>query len=226
VLGRTQVARTLASTLGRRLRLGVKSPVANRIKRDTTDELRARPLSGLLSRYGVDMDWGLIVTAIATSAVASAVIAITQAMSARRSERDAVDARNESRSARDESVRLAGEANAAFRRSADATEKLAALEEEKSKPPIWSGPRHVTGDLYQMVNTSGRSIVVDRIEIEPDEAAQWFSWEANGKAEFAYGDSFDFMTTRKIHPRVRRIDIHWRYADEVDGDASVFVIPF
>lgn len=161
----------------------------------------------------------------ALAAFAAAIVAIVQARSARRSELDAIDARNEARAARDESARLAGEANTEFRRSADATERLAAMEEERSKPPIWSGPRYVSGDLYQMVNTSGRSIVIGRIEIDPEEAAEWFSWEGNGKPSYDFGDSFDFMTPKKVYPRVRRIDIHWRYADSVDEHLNVFIVP-
>ncbi|WP_279432157.1 tyrosine-type recombinase/integrase [Labedella populi] len=86
--------------------------------------------------------------------------------------REAATARNESREARDESVRLATEANEAFRRQAVAQERANALKEAELASPTWSAPRHVSGDLYSVINSSGRTIFIDSLDVEPDEAVK------------------------------------------------------
>lgn len=69
-------------------------------------------------------------------------------------------ARDEAKVSAEESARLAGEANAAFIRQAEAQEEANRLKIAENTPPDWSGPSWVSGDLYRVVNTSKRTITV------------------------------------------------------------------
>lgn len=80
------------------------------------------------------MDWGLLIATVASIA-AVAIVAVVQARAARTSELAAVRARDESQKARDESVCLAKEANAAFIRQAEAQEKANAPRSFRAAEP-------------------------------------------------------------------------------------------
>lgn len=98
---------------------------------------------------------GLIVAAVAAlAAVAGAVVAISQASNARQDRRDAETARDASREARDEAIRLAGEANEAFKRQAVAQERSNEIEEAKlPRHAISFESVHVRGDTWAIVCT-------------------------------------------------------------------------
>jgi hypothetical protein len=81
-------------------------------------------LAALIVAFGV-----LVVSGVAAAA------AVVQAKAAAVSRREADKALTEARSARDESVRLAGLATTAFIRQAEAQEKSNALKEEEMRPP-------------------------------------------------------------------------------------------
>jgi hypothetical protein len=172
------------------------------------------------------MDWAmLVVTALATfAAVASAVVAIVQARSAKASEADAVIARNEAREARDESARLASEANAAFIRQAAAQERANALKEEELRPPVWSNPRHISGDLYSMANSSGRTLKVERMDVEPDGTEALIRVRGNEDGVYEVGDSFDFMVMRRLSIRPRKLTLCWRFVDEPASELNKFIV--
>jgi hypothetical protein len=172
------------------------------------------------------MDWAMLrVTAVASvAAVASAIVAVVQARAAKASERDAVDARNESRAARDESVRLASEANAAFVRQAEAQEQANALREAAMRPPVWSGPRWISGDMYALTNSSGRTVEVATIEVEPDEAEKWVRVYGPEDGIYKYGDSLEFMASNAWGIRAQKLTLHWRYEDEPDDAVRAFIV--
>lgn len=98
---------------------------------------------------------GLVVAAIAAlAAVVGAVVAISQAANARQDRRDAETARDASREARDDAIRLAGEANEAFKRQAVAQERANEIEEAKlPKHAISFEIVPVQGDTWAIVCT-------------------------------------------------------------------------
>jgi|GEM_PF-2578195 len=169
----------------------------------------------------------LIATALGSvAAVAAAIVAIVQAARARSSQRDADDARSEAEAARDESVRLASVATAAFIRQADAQEKANALKEAEMTAPAWSGPRWVSGDIYRFVNTSGRTLKLITIDVEPEGAEKFVHLTAgNQNAIYTIGQSFDLMYSHKNPVSPRGIGINWRYEDEPDSEPNQFIIP-
>lgn len=174
------------------------------------------------------MDLGLLIaTALGTvAAIVAAVVAVVQAARAKSSEQDAVKARIDAEMARDESARLAGLATAAFIRSADAQEQSNALKEAEMKDPLWTGPRWVSGDVHRITNTSGRTVKLESIEVEPEEAERWVSITAGtADAVYKFGHSFDVMYTNKAPVSPRGLTIIWRYEDEPDGEPNHFIMP-
>lgn len=166
-----------------------------------------------------------VVSVVATlAAIASAWVAIVQARSAKASEGDAVLARNEARIARDESERLAGVANAAFIRQAEAQEKANALREAELIPPTWT-VRFISGQLYAGTNTSGRSLVVDRFEVDPDGTERWVRVTGTESGIYTPGDSFKFVSARMMGQNPQKLTVFYRFQDEPDDDESRFIIP-
>ena len=122
---------------------------------------------------------GLIVAVVAAlGGVAAAIFAGSQARSARLDRKDAENARNESQAARDEAVRLAGEANDAFKRQAEALERSNELEEAKRpKPRVNWQPRMGAGRdsriLVNEGNIEARNVVgTGNIGLHVDEDTQ------------------------------------------------------
>jgi len=173
------------------------------------------------------MDFGVIWTAVGSiAAVAAAVVAIVQAASARASKRDAAKSLQAAENARDESVRLAGLATAAFIRQADAQEKANVLKEAEMTPPTWTGPRWVQGDMYRFTNTSGRSVKLETIGFDPDEASSGVRLLAASDGG-VYGDkqSFDLMYRRDVPLSPRGFILTWRYLNEPDGEPKTSTLP-
>jgi hypothetical protein len=173
------------------------------------------------------MDWAtLVITGLATlAAVASALVAAVQARAAKRSDRDAAAARDEARVARDESARLAAKATTAFERQAEAQEHANALKERELAPPNWTGPRHVSGDLYAITNSSGRTVHVSRVEVTPDEAEQFFRLYGREDGVYEFGDSIEYMPGRTMGVRPQKMTMFWHFADEAEDDLRQFIIP-
>lgn len=167
----------------------------------------------------------LLVSAVATlAAVASAVVAVAQARSARQSESDARVARDQAQVAERETLELSRVATAAFIRQAEAQEAANRLREEERKPPAWGAPRHVSGDLFQVVNTSGRSVTVEQWDVEPEQAESLVQVRTDSLV-FAYGDSFDYLYSRRLGIRPRKLIVKWRFTDDPGGMISEFIIP-
>ncbi|KZE91945.1 hypothetical protein [Microbacterium sp. TNHR37B] len=128
------------------------------------------------------------------------------------------DPRHEARLARDESARLAGEANAAFVRQAEAQEHANRLKEKELTPPDWAAA-HVQGAPFRATNTSERPLVVESIDVQPSTIADRVTIETSHQdGRYAYGDSFDFLVVQGFGGGVEKISIRYRYEsdDEVN----------
>lgn len=168
--------------------------------------------------------WIVVVTAVASlAAVASAVVAVVEARSARRSETDAVAARDQAQAAERETLELSRVATAAFIRQAEAQERANRMREDELKPSDWVGPRHLDGDMYRVVNTSGRTVVVEQWDIDPEKAEPMIHFYSDGMT-FEYGQSFDFMYSERMGLSVKRVTIVYRFADEMEGLARRFLL--
>lgn len=173
------------------------------------------------------MDWVLVVFSGAASlaAIASAAVAIFEARAARRSKADADLARDDAQKARNESERLAGEANAAFVRQAEAQERANALKESELRVPVWSAPRRVTGDLRAVTNMSGRALRVVRFEVSPEEADGYVSVDSAEDGYYGPGDSIDYAAMLQLSIRPKRLTAFWRYDDEPEMELARLDIP-
>lgn len=168
------------------------------------------------------MLWVTLVGACA--AVAAAVFAYVQARAATESRRDAQDARNEARVARDESVRLASEANAAFVRQAEAQEEANELERQKSRPDDWSVGQS-SGSTFRATNSSQRLLLVEDITVQPEKTKGLVHIETNHPdGRYEYGDSFEFLLIRLSGPGPEKLTIRYRYEDDAEGDWRSFHI--
>lgn len=144
--------------------------------------------------------WGVWLVALGVVvAGASAVFAWVQAHAALETLKAARTARDEAKLSAEESARLAGEANAAFVRQAEAQEEANRLKVAEMTPPDWSGPEHVSGQLHRLTNTSGAALLVSDIDIKPDHMAGLVKlrrWQGDGRYE--YGDVIEFMPIKTM----------------------------
>lgn len=138
--------------------------------------------------------------------------------------RMAVAARGDAEKARDEAQRVATEATDALKRSAAALEKSNEMRETESRPPAWIGPTPAGGEMRSMTNNSGRTIKVERVEVEPKETADRVMLELAEDGIYKYGDSFDYMVVRVMGPRPRKITAYWRFLDEPDDELNEWII--
>lgn len=177
--------------------------------------------------YGVLMDLAALIVSFGLLVVSgvAAVAAIVQARAADRSRVDAEAALGEARAARDESARLAAVATAAFVRQAEAQERANVLKEDEMRPPVWSGPKWVSGSLYRLVNSSGRTIHVEEYEVLPDGAENLIQLSGPEDGMYAYGDALSWVMSNRMGLSVEKLTLSWRYADEPDGELNRFIIP-
>lgn len=163
--------------------------------------------------------WGVWLVAIGVIvAGASAAFAWVQAHSAVESLKDARKARDAAQESAKDSARLAGEANAAFIRQAEAQEEANRIKREEMTPNDWSGPAHVSGDLYRMSNTSRGVLFVESFDVKPDEAANLVSIRTNHQdGRYEYGDSFELMVMRVMGPTAEKLTIRYRRQDDSEG---------
>lgn len=171
-------------------------------------------LAALIVAFGV-----LVVSGIAAAA------AVVQARAAAASREAADRALIDARTARDEAQELARVATNAFVRQAEAQEKANVLKEREMTPAPWSAPQWISGDLHFVTNTSGRAIKVERFEVDPDNAAPLIRVQGPEDGLYHVGDSFDFMATKRLALRVRKLTLLWRFADEPEAELRQFIIP-
>ena len=140
---------------------------------------------------------------------AAAAAAVVQAQAATQAKTAAEDARNESRLARDEAVRLSAEANAAFLRQAAAQEEAnelarAALPRDE---PEWK-VHQIGKDRWQATNT-GRATALDAKIVK---VAGWVHVDDDAPRDVGIGDSL-FFNTMALGGESPRIEISWSLDD-------------
>ena len=161
----------------------------------------------------------------AIAAAASAVFALVQARAAKLSRHDAASARDEARKARNESAQLAGEANAAFVRQAEAQEEANRLKQLEQHDWMFT----LVGEgTWRAVNTSRRVLVDVAAHVTPDNAKSTVkvaSLHPDGRYE--PGDSLTFQVTPVYGVWLEKLLVVYRYADAVDAEQRVFwfVVP-
>jgi hypothetical protein len=146
-------------------------------------------------------DWGGIVGGIA--AIVGAVVAIGQAVSARRARRDA-----EAASAR--ASQQADKAALAFERMASAQEALATA----SRPSAWGAPQSLGGDVWSIRNSSGRAIVLLRLETSPPEAQPLLEVGSALPCKLPPGDILEFAARSRLGLNIKIFTLVWHFADE------------
>jgi hypothetical protein len=171
-------------------------------------------LAALIVSFGL-----LVVSGVAAAA------AVVQARAAGTARDEADAAVREARDARDESARLAAVATSAFVRQAAAQERANALKEEEMRPPAWSGPKRVSGSLYRLINSSGRTIHVEEYEVLPVAAENLIQLRGPEDGMYAYGDALSWVVNNRMGLSVEKLTLVWRYADEPDGELNYFIIP-
>lgn len=165
-----------------------------------------------------------VALAAALAGIGSAVFAFVQAKAATDTLADAQEARDEARAARDESARLAGEANAAFIRQAEAQEEANRIKLEESKPDDWS-LSYVSGQLFKATNSSTRPLIEVRFEVLPEEAAGLVSIRtSHDDGRYEPGDSFSFIVARVMGPEAEKIAIRYRYESDAEDDWRTFYV--
>lgn len=159
--------------------------------------------------------WGMLLVALGVIlAGASAAFAWVQAHAAVETLKDAKTARDEARASAEESSRLAGEANAAFMRQAEAQEEANRLKVREMTPPDWTGPQHVSGDLYRLTNTSGGVLNVSEIDVQPEKFTGMLkvrAWQEDGR--YAHGDVFEYMPFQSLGGGPEKITITYTKGD-------------
>lgn len=144
--------------------------------------------------------WGIVLSAVGVIvAGVAAVVAWVQAQAAVQTLRDARAARDDARASAEESARLAGEANEAFKRQAEAQEEANRLKVQEMTPEDWTGPEHISGQLFRLTNTSHAVLNVSEIDVQPDEFAgmvKMRSWRPDGRYEF--GDVIEFLPFKSM----------------------------
>lgn len=167
----------------------------------------------------------LVFTGVAgLAAVTSAVVAIVQAVKASKAEERASTAQVAAELARDESTALAKKATAAFIRQAEALELSNRLKQDELMPDDWTIV-HINNQLYGARNTSGRNLLVDRVEVAPENASGRVHFGLQPDGVYAPGDRVEFMHSRVMGRNAHKFTIFWRYLDEPDSELNECIVP-
>lgn len=160
--------------------------------------------------------WGVWLVAIGVIASgAAAVFTWVQAHAAVETLKDARTARDDARASAVESARLAGEANMAFKRQAEAQEEANRIKREEMAPDDWSSPVRVSGSLWRVTNTSRRVILVHSFDVQPDSAENLVSVRTHHQdGRYEFGDSFELMTTRTMNISPEKLTVRYRFEGE------------
>jgi hypothetical protein len=150
--------------------------------------------------------WGIIIATVsALAGIVAAVVAVVQAAAARQDRKDAEAARNESRTARDEAVRLSREANDAFKRQAEAQEKANEIELAKLPTPQveWTIRNGGNRDSRIVVNTGdieARNVVATGSNgVQTDDDSSSDSVMPGDSVEFYILRTFDDAGRPRLH---------------------------
>lgn len=150
-------------------------------------------------------DWGGIVGGAA--GIIGGGVAVWQAVSARGARRDA-------QAASADAATRAGEANEALHRMAAAQESIATA----SRPSAWGVPAALGGDVWAIRNSSGRPIVLLRVEASPAEAQPLLEIGGTLPRQFPPGDLLEFAAHARLSLSVRIITLVWHFADEPESE--------
>ena len=169
--------------------------------------------------------WGVWLVALGVIAAgAAAVFAWVQAHAAVETLKDARVARDDAKASAERSARLAGEANAAFVRQAEAQEEANRLKREENEPDDWS-LSYVSGSMHKATNSALKPLVDVRFEVKPDDAAGLVSINTSHKdGRYEPGDSFSFVVARVMGPEAEKIAIRYRYESDPEDDWRTFYI--
>jgi type II secretory pathway pseudopilin PulG len=148
------------------------------------------------------MNFDVISIVSALAAVAGAVVAFWQALSARR------DRKSAQASSADAAARAA-EAQASWSRIADAQEAIAAAQ----RPSAWGAINDKSGNLWTLRNTSGRAIIVATVLATP-ERAQPLLGGTHVPVRVQPGKYLDVYADSRLGLSVRRVRIVWHFDGE------------
>lgn len=179
---------------------------------------------GGLEVVGTMEAWGVWLVALGVIvAGASAVFAWVQAHAAVQTLSDARTARDEAKASAEESARLAGEANAAFVRQAEAQEESNRLKVLEMTPPDWTGPENVSGQLHRLTNTSRGVIVVSDIDIQPEQMAGLVRVRKRPEdGRYAHGDVLEFMSVKTMAGGAEKMTI--TYTTEASEEVHRLIV--
>lgn len=163
--------------------------------------------------------WGMWLVAIGVIvAGASAAFAWVQAHATVEALNDAREARDDARASAAESARIAGEANVAFNRQAEAQEEANRIKREEMAPDDWSFTT-MSKTAVRATNTSKRHLIVTAITVQPESTAGFVLM--NGLHEdgnYDFGESFTFNVVRTYGHRPEKLTINYRYEEDASDD--------
>ncbi|WP_162722466.1 hypothetical protein [Microbacterium sp. PM5] len=165
----------------------------------------------------------LVLTAIGVVvAGAAAVFAWVQAHAALESLKDAREARDDAAISARESARLAGEANAAFIRQAEAQEEANRIKREEMTPPDWS-TSSAGSNRTRVVNSSGVTLEALSFDASPDKAADLVRVETSHEdGVYEYGDSFQVLILGLNGRGVEKVTVKYRRQDDPKDSYRTF----
>ena len=163
---------------------------------------------------------------LAAAAVASAVFAFMQAKAATDNRKESEVARNESRAARDEAVRLSIEANAAFTRQAEAQERaneIATAQLPVSKV-VWTY-KNVRGVKWILLN-KGTLTARNAVMTDITEPAGFIRPELKEPRDVCPGDHLEFVAVSAGNGPTPMFRVTWKDdgSDEERSDDTKMII--
>lgn len=169
--------------------------------------------------------WGVWLVALGVIvAGAAAVFTWVQAHAAVETLRDARQARDEAQAAAEESARLAGEANTAFIRQAEAQEEANRIKREEMEPDDWSIAQTAKSS-WRVSNTSKRTLHVQDLIVFPESMTGFAHIDtSHDDGVYKYGDSFTLTPIRYAGGGPEKLTIRYRREDDSTDDYRSFHI--
>lgn len=161
---------------------------------------------------------------LALAAGASAVFAFVQAKAATDSRKEAQLAQGRAEQAEQETIRIAGEANAAFIRQAEAQEEANRIKREEMEPDDWSIVQTAKSS-WRVSNTSKRTLTVADLIVFPESMKGFAHIEtSHGDGVYEYGDSFTLTPIRYAGGGPEKLTIKYRRDHDSADDYRSFHI--
>jgi len=86
--------------------------------------------------------------------------------------------------------------------------------QRQALPPAWSPAMETGKNTVSFQNQSGRHIVVDRVEVEPDEAADLVRLQTSLPTRIEYGDLYELMVLRTMQLSPDLVALTWHFEGE------------